>query len=224
MNGEKFEKYDLNEILIPVAKAIALAMGDKCETVVHDADRRIAFIANGHISGREVGQLMDDSVFEYLMDRAKKEGGRVVRLTKKADGELAKATTVVFYDSTGGYCGMLCFTMNLTMLNQARNLLDTIMNVQPFEENEEGGENMNIVEYTRMVIADIIKEVGKPSTLGPKEIKMRTLKLLDEKGVFLIKDSIPQVCELLSISQATLYNYLREIRSEKAELLPVSGK
>lgn len=215
---------DIKTVLIQIAKAISLSMGENCETVVHDEQKRIIFIANGYISGREEGQVMDDSVFEYLADRARKEGGSVVRLTKKTDGELAKSTTVMFFDQTGNYNAMLCFTVNLTALNQARNLLDMLMNIQPFEDKEEQDENMSITDYARTVIADIIKEVGKPSTLGPKEIKLRTLRRLDEKGVFLIKDSIPQVCELLSISQATLYNYLREMRTENVDLLPISGK
>lgn len=212
---------DMKAGLVEMAKGIVLSMGDSCESVVHDEEKKIIFIANGYISGREEGHVMDDSVFEYLADRAKKEGNSIVRLTKKANGELAKSTTVMFFDSTGRYEAMLCFTINLTALNQARNLLDSLMNIQPFEDKDEQDENMNIVDYTRIVISDIIKEVGKPSTLGPKEIKLRTLRKLDEKGVFLIKDSIPQVCELLSISQATLYNYLREIRTERIELLPI---
>lgn len=215
---------DLKAILVEIAKALALSMGETCETVVHDENKTIIHIENGSISGREVGDVMDDSVFEYLADRSRKENGNVVRLTKKANGELAKSTTVMFFDSMGKYEAMLCFTINLTALNQARNMLDSLMNIQPFEEKEEQKDNRTIADYTRTVIADIIKEVGKPSTLGPKEIKLRTLRMLDEKGVFLIKDSIPQVCELLSISQATLYNYLREIRTDSVDLLPMRGK
>ncbi len=45
-----------------------------------------------------------------------------------------------------------------------------------------------------------------------KESKMKLLKFLDEKGVFLIKKSGERLCELLSISKFTLYNYLDEIR------------
>ena len=65
-----------------------------------------------------------------------------------------------------------------------------------------------------LVMSDIIKNVGKPSTLGSKEIKLRIIRMLEEKGVFQLKDSVPQVCELLGISQATLYNYLREVRTQ----------
>ena len=54
---------ELKNRLIQIAKAISLSLGDQCEAVVHDKDRRIAFIANGYISGRQAGQVMEESVF-----------------------------------------------------------------------------------------------------------------------------------------------------------------
>lgn len=212
----------LHENLIKIAKAIALANGQQCETVVHNEKLQIIYIDNGYISNRTVGHIMDESVFKYLDDKARANGGIVVRLTRKSNGEMLKSTTIMCYDEAGVYEGMLCFTQNLTAINQARNLLDSLMNVHPFEDHENDGTNMSIVDYTHMVISDIIKDVGKPSTLGSKEIKLRILRKLDEKGVFLLKDSVPQVCELLDISQATLYNYLREIRSKDTPLIPVA--
>ena len=53
---------DMVNRLIQIAKGIALSLGETCEAVVHDGDHRIAYIANGHISGREQGQEMEESV------------------------------------------------------------------------------------------------------------------------------------------------------------------
>ena len=213
---------NLEQSLIRIAKAIALSRGKNCETVVHDKQRAICFIQNGHVSNRRLGSVMDRQVFEYLDERARENDGIVVRLTRKPTGEMLKSTTVFFYGPDGEYEAMLCFTLDLTAVNQARNMLDALMDLEPFEDRENFSTNMNLVDYTHLVISDIIKEVGKPSTLGAKEIKLRILSKLDEKGVFLLKDSVPQVCDLLSISQATLYNYLREIRSKNTPLLPVT--
>ena len=35
------------------------------------------------------------------------------------------------------------------------------------------------------------------------------------QGLFSVKEAVPFICRQLSISQATLYNYLREIRDEE---------
>ena len=50
---------DMVNRLIQIAKGISLSLGETCEAVVHDGDHRIAYIANGHISGREQGQQME---------------------------------------------------------------------------------------------------------------------------------------------------------------------
>ena len=212
---------EITSALIPVARAIAIAMGDRCETVVHGKQGTIEFIENGHISGRSVGQKMEASVFRYLVDEAKKHDNVVVRLTKKeGDHGFLKSTTTVIFDEDGEYQAMLCFSIDLTEINQARNILDSLMNTRPYERDEEGGEPMDIRGYASRTISEIIRNVGKPSTLGSKQLKIEILRQLDEKGVFMVKDSIPQVCELLSISQATLYNYLREIRTSSPDLTP----
>ena len=44
---------DMVNRLIQIAKGISLSLGETCEAVVHDGDHRIAYIANGHISGRK---------------------------------------------------------------------------------------------------------------------------------------------------------------------------
>ena len=106
---------------------------------------------------------------------------------------------------------MICITVDMTHINETRKLLDTFMNAHFSDESTEE-EPLSIVDYTRSVISEIISEVGKPTSLGTKEMRFEIISKLSKKGVFLIKDSVPQVCELLSMSQATLYNYLREVR------------
>lgn len=104
---------DMVNRLIQIAKGISLSLGETCEAVVHDGDHRIAYIANGHISGREQGQQMEESVFKYFEDETRANNGTVVRLTRKNNGELHKSTTMMFFDETGAYEAMLCFTVNL---------------------------------------------------------------------------------------------------------------
>ena len=81
---------DMVNRLIQIAKGISLSLGETCEAVVHDRDHRIAYIANGHISGREQGQQMEESVFKYFEDETRANNGTVVRLTRKNNGELHK--------------------------------------------------------------------------------------------------------------------------------------
>ena len=72
----------------------------------------------------------------------------------------------------------------------------------------------NVAEYTKKLMSDIICKIGKPLPLTTKSGRMMILRELDKQGVFLVRDIVPSVCEILCISQATLYNYLREIHNE----------
>ena len=188
------------------------------------------YLKYGHISREVVAQAFAASGLAADEAPADQDvivygnNGTVVRLTRKNNGELHKSTTMMFFDETGAYEAMLCFTVNLTALDQAKKMLDSLMNVMPFDSPEAMGSDLTIADYSKLVIADIIKTVGKPSALGSKEVKLRILRKLEEKGVFQLKDSVPQVCELLDISQATLYNYLREIRTQGSGFLPLSQK
>ena len=56
----------------------------------------------------------------------------------------------------------------------------------------------------------------KPIDLNSREGKMTLLRKLKMQGIFDVKDSVPYVCGILKVSQATLYNYLREIRNEES--------
>lgn len=42
-------------------------------------------------------------------------------------------------------------------------MLDSLMNVMPFDSPEAIGSDLTIADYSKLVIADIIKTVGKPS-------------------------------------------------------------
>ncbi|WP_304507583.1 helix-turn-helix transcriptional regulator [Anaerotignum sp.] len=199
------------KILIQMAKAMSKSFGDICETVVRDSNAKIVYIENSHITNRKVGEKMEKSVLDYILHRAPIESDSVIRTTKKKDGTLLKSTTTVFFDESNELEAMICITIDMTHMNETRKFLDTFMNAYLTDEKTEEN-SMNIVDYTRTVISEIINDVGKPSTLGTKEMRYEIIKKLNDKGVFLIKDSVPQVCELLSMSQATLYNYLRDVR------------
>ena len=79
---------ELKNRLIQIAKAISLSLGDQCEAVVHDKDRRIAFIANGYISGRQAGQVMEESVFEYFRDMTKANGNSIDQQRKRRAAQI----------------------------------------------------------------------------------------------------------------------------------------
>ena len=180
---------DMVNRLIQIAKGISLSLGETCEAVVHDGDHRIAYIANGHISGREQGQEMEESVFKYFEDETRANNGTVVRLTRKNNGELHKSTTMMFFDENGAYEAMLCFTVNLTALDQAKKMLDSLMNVMPFESPEAMGSDLTIADYCVTLTLSQLPGISVVRiTVEGQDLAYRTHSLLQSREVLMTSE------------------------------------
>ena len=78
--------------------------------------------------------------------------------------------------------------------------------------------SINDEDYIQNVMKDaIIKSVKQYDSnfISSKEGKIKLLTKFKFQGLFSVKEAVPFICKTLSISQATLYNYLREIRDEE---------
>ena len=62
-----------------------------------------------------------------------------------------------------------------------------------------------------------IKEIAKPLSSMNKDDRIKLIRLLDKRGIFLIKGAIDEVAKELGISHYTIYNYLRESRIKNSE-------
>lgn len=62
------------------------------------------------------------------------------------------------------------------------------------------------------MVQQIETELGAPlPSLGRVE-KQRAIRLLDERGAFLLRRSIDDVADLMGVSRITIYNYLNTMR------------
>lgn len=214
---------DLLAALQDVARGMAKLLGDDAEVVLHDLERReMVYIANGHITGRSVGYRMNDSVYDTILDLADQDGLVIGYGSHSANGKRLRSSHFVSRDASGTPKALICVNQDTTKLEELRGMLDGMIRMQPLhraeEPSEEADENY-IQKVTRQVIIDCIEKM-KPAVPDTKDAKMDVLKKLEVRGVFAVKDAVPVVCKLLSISQATLYNYLRELRSQET----IAGK
>mgnify|MGYP002337986643 CR=1 FL=1 len=74
----------------------------------------------------------------------------------------------------------------------------------------------NVNDMLDYLISQAQLSIGKNTALMTKEDKIAYIHFLDEHGAFLITKSGQRICEALSISKYTLYNYL-EISREVAK-------
>jgi predicted transcriptional regulator YheO len=58
------------------------------------------------------------------------------------------------------------------------------------------------------VIAEVESEVGGPLSSLSRVDKQRAVRLLEERGAFEMRKSVPAVAEALGVTRFTVYNYL----------------
>lgn len=207
------------ELLENMVLGMSKLMGSDTEIVLHDLYKKeLVYIVNNHITGRSVGYHMDPTVYEVIENLADGDGHLIGYGSKTAKGMSLRSSHFIVRGEDGQPAAMICINQDTSRLQNARDLLDSMIRLQPLgaavQEQEPEDETNYIQKMTQQVIIDSIEKM-KPTSIDTKEGKLRVLQQLEIKGVFAVKDAVPSVCRLLSISQATLYNYLREIRSQE---------
>jgi predicted transcriptional regulator YheO len=64
----------------------------------------------------------------------------------------------------------------------------------------------------RLLVERAVADVDVPVALMKKAHKSTVVRVLDDAGYFLIKDSVDHLAGALDVTRYTIYNYLNEIR------------
>lgn len=208
---------------LQLAETMTLGMskllGTDTEIVVHDLDTfSIHYIVNGYITGRTAQARTSHSVYDTILNMADADG-HIIGYHSFSKGKDLRSSHFLLKDEDGTPRVLVCINQDTSKLLAAKELLERMTCFQPLV-NVNNAESEKPVQDIKSIMQSLILnaiENVKPTPLDTKEGKMQILQQLEEQGVFDVKDAVPQVCKLLAISQATFYNYLREIRSSQTK-------
>jgi len=212
---------------IPLVKTIAHMFGQNCEVVLHDfstLQHSIVAIENGHVTGRKIGAPITDFALSTLRKGGygkKKEDKIVNYKTKTKDGKILKSSTVFIRDDQKKIVGCLCINYDLTEHLMFNKVMGEFCTTIDFDNEKSKEEKETFVGDVYEVLKDIIRktidEVGKPVSIMQKGDKLMVVKIIDEKGGFLIKGAISQTADEICVSRYTIYNYLEELKMKRKE-------
>lgn len=209
---------NLMEMLKGLASGLASLLGSHTEVALHDLKlRQIVFIEHSYITGRNVGYSGDELMYHSILESAKESDQLIGYKSSSPSGKPLRSSHFIFRDIDGTPCALLCINQDISFPLELQSFLQEQLSFHSIQEDDapspsDGNYIQNIM---RQVILNSIEKL-KPLSLDSKEGKLEVIRMLEYQGVFAVKDSVPQVCEMLSISQATLYNYLRELRIKKS--------
>lgn len=200
----------------PIVKGIAKTFGKNCEVVLHDITdpyHSIVAIENSHVTERGIGGPMSQSNIE-LIKRGDFTEDQLNYTKKTPDGRVLKSSTIIIRDEDHRPIGCLCINFDLSELVIVRNSINSLCSTETEEETKEDRvyEGANINDVLCNLVNSVLDSAGKPVAYMTKEDKVEIVKVLDNKGAFLIKGAIDYVAKVLCVSRYTVYNYLDEIR------------
>ena len=206
---------------IPTARLIAETFGNRCEVVLHDLttpEHSVVYTCGGSVTNRAVGQSFSHLVSEVLLSEDF-EGDRVVNYPIVGiRGKKVKSSTSLIRDTDGRVVGALCVNVDITAESAMLNQLSDFCRVSP----PPGGkrpveESVEVVGNVREIVDDIIdKTIGSYDTeTMNRDEKVKLVRFLSEKGIFLIKGSVDKVAERMHVSPVTVYSYLDGVSKNK---------
>ena len=199
------------ELLRQVAAGIAAQFGSDCEVAIHDLsrdpDRSIVFIANGHVSGRKVGDGASTVVMEQLRTQDPEPRDHLCYLTKTPDGKILKSSTVYIRDRKGRVSAILAINYDISRLILIEEALRDLTSTGE-EVPAEPERITNVSDLLDELIQQSVALVGKPAAVMNKDDKVKAIQFLSQNGAFLITKSGDKVAKYFGISKYTLYSYI----------------
>lgn len=203
----------------PMVKFLAEVLGENCEVVLHDVndfENSIVAIENGHLSGREVGDSLTDLALNVLKDQKRLESNYLTNYTGKTFAGKKLRSSTYFIKAENEVKGMLCINIDVSKYIAARDLLDSFIGDHQKLKKDAAEEDFS-EQFTSSIeelIDSIIENSIGNSAVHPKRMtadeKKAITKKLDDKGVFLLKNSVSKVANKLYTSEATVYRYLND--------------
>ena len=199
---------------------LAEVLGENCEVVLHDVndfENSIIAIENGYISGRKVGDSLTDLALNILNDQEKLKNDYLTNYTGKTyNGKKLKSSTYFIKNDKKEVIGMLCVNIDVSKYIEARDLLNSFIgddqNIEKQDDNQDFSEKFT--SSIEELIDNIIENSIDNSEVHPRrmtaEEKKEITRKLDDKGVFLLKNSVSKVAKKLHTSEATIYRYLND--------------
>ncbi len=208
-----------------IVPGLAAALGDDAEVVLHELShpQDSAVAIAGNITGRKPGAPLTDLILRLL--RQGKVGEDLISYPSRTeDGRQLKSSTVFIRDEQGEVIGCLCINFDLSRWMVAKHVVDGHCRASPLDSGDRETFTQDVESMLRANIAEVVEQEGVPVVMMKKEDKLRVVKTLDERGVFLIKGAVENVAQFLDVSRYTIYNYLDETRSQRSTELALNHK
>lgn len=218
---------------VKLTEFLGLALGPDYEVALHDLtnkDRSIIAIANGYISGREVGAPLTNMALGILRDRSYESSNYCLHYHGiSANGKSLRSSTF-FIKQDGRLIGLLCINFDDSRYREVSDRLlslchpdlfvETVLPPQTRDPKEDAVERPAPESFRNSadaVTADAIsRELDRLGVVADRltsEERLKVITALEASGTFLLKGAVKSAAASLHCSQASIYRYLSQIKN-----------
>lgn len=197
------------------ADMLVKMFGSRCEVAVHDftdLKKSLIYLA-GNVTGREMGSPSTDLVLNELTKSVSDIEDLPNYKTRLPNGITMKSSTIFLRDEEEQVIGALCINYDISMMIQYETEIQDFISFTKTEEKSETFYN-TVQEVIQDMVDQVLTGFNKAPSMLSLEEKIECVRLLQEKGAFLIKGSTDYLASVLGVSKFTIYNYLQKIRTQ----------
>ncbi len=154
---------------------------------------------------RNVG---DDSLIEELIDCNSLPDVFPVYTKINWDGRKLKSSTATLRDKNSTPVGLLYINLDVSKWKEFQHLLDQWTN-KKIQNQPEMLFKDDWREKINLYVSDYLSKEGLTLKMLSKEKNRDLIKTLHQEGAFKFKNAATYVADILNLSRATVYNYLR---------------
>ena len=202
------------------------ALGPDHEVILHDVEnKRVAAIANGHVSGRGVGAPLSEEALKMLADLPRTLPDHLSsRVVRSKQGRILRSSTYFIKNAQGELSGILCINLDVSKYHALSQQILQLAGVgvmpsffpstSDYTDRSDGFSD-SVADLTN---AALIDRFGGPEMIPDKlsqEERLAIVAALHQKGVFFLKGAVSEVAEQLQCSEASVYRYLSKLNRSR---------
>lgn len=200
---------------VPVAEMLVRTFGADCEVVLHDLENpahSVAYVANGVVTGRKVGDSFDQLVRKVILSDELQEDFAANYYFTAPNGRRIRSSSLLIRDAAGRLTGAMCINLDTTRLSAQLAFLQSLL---PESAAEKPAEQPAPQAHISVMIEDLMDGILGGARELTREERVEKVRFMDEKGLFLMKGSVEMAAEKLGVNKVTIYSYLDEARGKR---------
>lgn len=195
--------------LTAIADSIALLFRPHAEVVIHDLlQGKVIHIAGG-FSKRSAG----DSSLNEIEDMSTLYENVIGPYSKTNwDGRRTKSTTTVIRNTSNTPVGLMCINLDVSQFEAMQDIFREFLSCEIKKDRSTALFRDDWREDVNEIIGQYVTEHATTPAHLNRSQRVNLIALLDTRGLFEVRNAIPYIASLLSLSRATLYKSLTSAR------------